>query len=142
MGRFKILEHTADGLVEVQADTVIDLLKTGAIAMFSLMVDISKVKHRIKRELRVKGRDISDLLMNFIKELIFLYSTKGELYSEFYITMEKECDETIVNATCFGETIDPSRHYLSGEVKMLTYHRYKIEQRANGSFIATMLFDM
>lgn len=140
MGSFNILEHTADGFVEVEGETLEDMLKTSAIAMFSLMVNISDVEKRVKRDISVSGSDVEDILMNFIKELIFLYSTNGELYSDFEIKIE-EGDEISVNAICYGEPIDRVKHNLSGEVKMLTYHRFNVEKK-DGGLRATMLFDM
>jgi SHS2 domain-containing protein len=142
MGRFKILEHTADGLVEVEGNTVEELLKTGALAMFSLMVVLSEVENKVERDINASGSDVPELLMNFIKELIFLYSTKGELYSNFTVKVKEENSQLIAKATCYGEPVNKERHTTAGEVKMLTYHRFKVEQDESGHFKATLLFDM
>lgn len=142
MGRFRFLQHTADGLVEVVADDERDLLSTSAKAMFALMVNIADIERNVSRDICAEGGDLQELLMNFIKELIFLYSIKNELYSDFNIKMIEKENKIIVNAVCYGESIDPEKHTLGGEVKMLTYHNYKVERMKDGRLKAILLFDM
>jgi len=140
MGEFTILEHTADGALEARADDFIDLLKTTARGMFSLMVNPDSVKAVEVREFTSEGEDELELLLNFLKDLLHITNTEFFYFKDFDI--EKVFDEPIrVKCKGVGEKIDPERHIIYGEVKMVTYHDIRFESEGS-NYKVRLLFDM
>jgi len=142
IGRITILEHTADGLVEVEAKGLSSLLATAGAAMFDLMCDRRMVKGEETIEIEACGEDELSLLIAWLKELIFAYSTRGMYFSAFQVRVERDDGGFKVRGRAFGELVDAKRHYSSGEVKMLTYHQMDLTKLAGGKLRARLLFDM
>lgn len=140
MGEYEILEHTADGAIEVRADDFTDLLKTSARGMFALMVDLKTVEPITSLELTVEGEDELETTLNYLKELLYHSSVNSAFYKEFEIEI---LEEEPYSLKCFaiGEEIDPEKHYIYGEVKMVTYHDVVFEVNEDG-YRMKLLFDM
>jgi len=142
IGKIVVLPHTADGLVEVEAKGLESLLATGATAIFELTCDRGAVESKEIVEVEVRGGDELELLIRWLKEVIFLYSTRSMYFSAFQVEVKKEGGSFICRGRLFGEEVDALRHSPAGEVKMLTYHQLKLERLEGGLYKARLLFDM
>jgi SHS2 domain-containing protein len=142
LGKITILPHTADGLVQVEADNLESLLATSAAAIFELACDRQAVQGKQVIEVEVRGDDELELLVGWLKEVIFSYSTRAMYFSSFKVEVSKEKDGLVCRGKLFGEGVDADRHSPAGEVKMLTYHQLKLERSAEGLYKARLLFDM
>jgi len=78
------------------------------------------------------------LFMDWLRELIFLFSTEYFVVKRVEIV---ELKDNIVTAHLFGEKFDRSRHRVKIEIKTPTYHMYQIERLATG-YKATVIFDV
>lgn len=132
--KFKPLAHPSDvGIVAYGKDRK-SLFENAAFGMFSLMADLSRVENRAKVEIKVKGDDSESLLINWLNELIFFEDTKKFLMKDFKI---RKLTDTRLEATVFGEEIDPDKHFLYRPVKAATYNQLQISNDR-----ATIVFDV
>ena len=81
MAKFKFLEHTADAKFQAFGKTMEEAFSNAALAMFSIITDIKKIKKALKNEIKAEGSDLKSLLYNFLEELLFLIDTENFLLS-------------------------------------------------------------
>ena len=99
-----------------------------AYGLFSLIVEPNKVKEKESRKVKVQAQDAESLLFNWINELIYIFEVERLLFKSFDIT---EFTGQSLEATCWGEKYDPSRHQLKTGVKSATYHMLKVDGEKN-----------
>ncbi len=140
MKRFEIVEHTADVGILAYGKTLPELFENSAFGMFSILVDglVEKVKIVEKLNIKVDGIDYESLLINFLNELVFLFSARKMLFVDFKIG---SFGEYFLEASISGEKIDTSLHKLNFEIKSATYHNLKIEKVADG-WRCQIIFDV
>jgi SHS2 domain-containing protein len=138
MKQFEYIEHTADVGVRVWGTTLPELFANAASAMFSIMGELASVKERSSEVVEVRSQNSEELLVEWLRELLYLSSIGEYLFSRFDVV---EMDETYLKAVCWGEPIDASRHRLQTEVKTVTYHQLYIRRSPEG-FEAQIIFDI
>ena len=131
-------EHPSDALVRVTGATRDTLFANAARACFAFMTDLDSVRPSAARRIACDGRDIEDLLVVWLNELIGVAAIEGLFFSRFDVA---DLTETRIVAEAIGEPIDPARHALRTEVKAATYHRLSIRETVGG-WEATVLFDL
>ena len=136
MKRFEYIEHTADVGVRVWGMTLPELFANAAYAMFSIMAELAAVRGRFSEVVEVGSQNSEELLVEWLRELLYLSSIREYLFSRFDVV---EMDETHLKAICWGEPIDAARHRLQTEVKTVTYHQLYIRRSAEG-FEAQIIF--
>ena len=99
-----------------------------AYGLFSLIVEPNKVKEKESRKVTVQAQDAESLLFNWINELIYIFEVERLLFKSFDIT---EFTGRSLEAICWGEKYDPSRHQLKTGVKSATYHMLKVDGEKN-----------
>ena len=133
--KYKIPEDlTSDVMFEAYGKDLKEVFENAGEALFSVICHISKVKPREKRVLEVKGRDASDLMHNWLQELIALVDTEEMFFSRFKIV---SIDEKGLKSEIFGEK---TRHELGDTVvKAVTYHKYRFEKTDKGYLVRAVL---
>ena len=66
--------HTADLGIEVFGGTAGELFTNAAFAMFDLITQLNCVELRETRRIEVEGVDLDDLLVNFLRESLYLFN--------------------------------------------------------------------
>ena len=99
-----------------------------AYGLFSLIVEPNKVKEKESRKVTVQAQDAEGLLFSWLNELIYIFEVERLLFKSFDIT---EFTGQSLEATCWGEKYDPSRHQLKTGVKSATYHMLKVDGKKN-----------
>ncbi|HEY5527085.1 MAG TPA: archease [Candidatus Anoxymicrobiaceae bacterium] len=136
--RFRTIEHTADIGIEVEADSLAELFRGAAQAMFSIMVEPGGVEQSIDRTVRLEASDVEELMFRWLNELIFFVSGERLLLSGFdVLSMSDRALEAVVR----GEPIDPAKHELELEIKAATYHELEVRGR-DGCWFARAIFDV
>jgi len=110
MDKFKFLEHTADIKFQAQGKSLEEAFENSALAMFGAMSD-KKINPKIKKKIKVNGKDLENLIYNFLEELIFLLDSKN-----FFVSRTRVKIEEPVNITYFvhGTTTDNEKDISSG----------------------------
>lgn len=128
MEKYKFIQIlTSDVLYEAYGNTLEEVFENSALALFSVICQLDKIEHKIEKEVAVEGKDLEDLMFNWLSQLIAIVDTDQVFFNKFEIL---EIDEKHLKAKCYGEPITPEK----GEtvVKAVTYHQFKFEKTKEG----------
>ncbi len=142
--RYEYIDHTADTGIKVTADSFESLLSTAAKGFFNLIVDINSVKSTEEFTLTLTGDRPEEIFINWLRELLYLYSARQKLFSDFNLpqfSFQKHPQNTEHVITCYGETFDPDRHLIKTEVKLITYHQFFVKE-TSGIWEARVIIDI
>jgi SHS2 domain-containing protein len=133
--KYRLLEHTADAMVEAYGKNLGERFGNAAYAMFDLMTDVTKVKPKGELQLTLTAESREQLLVDFLQELLFLHETESLVFCRFEIKTDGKKLEALV----WGEKFDEKKHSKHSVVKAITYHRLEFDD-AKGA--VTVLFDV
>lgn len=136
---YEVFEHTADIGLHVFGDTLPELFVHAAQGMESLLVEPASVQVVTSRDISVEGHDNLSLLIAWLNQLIFVFDTEYLLFRDFVI---EAITETRVIGRASGEVYDPQRHALSSAIKAVTWHEAAITRTTDGSYRASLIFDL
>jgi SHS2 domain-containing protein len=140
--RYKILPHTADGKFQAYGATLEEAFGNAALALASLMWDWRSVEPRTRYPIRVRGRDLEQLLVKFLGEVVFLFETRSFLLGEVAaVTIEPGEADCRIEATFIGDRLS-DRTEIFGGVKAVTYNEMKVEECEDGSYAVQVVVDM
>ncbi len=77
MERYRILDHGGDGKIRAFGATLEEAFGHAALAVTSLMTDWEKVEPRVERAVAAEGRDLGQLLVKFLTEILYLSDAQG-----------------------------------------------------------------
>jgi SHS2 domain-containing protein len=124
---YKFLEDiaTADIAFEARGRTLDELFENAFAAVEESMVETSGVKAVIKKTLKLKNATLDGLLFDFLSALVYFKDAESLLFSKVKVKITDSYD---LEATLYGEKIDPSRHDLRSDVKAVTLHMFEVKQ--------------
>jgi SHS2 domain-containing protein len=124
LGKFELLEHTADVGVIATGDSLAEALAWAARGMFSVIVEPDSVVSVSSLEVSVSSPDQEALVVDWLNELLYRYEAEGFLPGEFLVSVDET--GTSLEAQCLGEPFDPERHHILTSVKAATYHELMV----------------
>jgi len=133
-----LIDHTADLGLEVFGKTGEELFANAASAVCELMLDIENPEPTAVREISVEGTDREDLLVNFLREVLFLFNGEKMVPTSFII---EELDDRHLRGKVRVAAYDPARHRVKREVKAVTYHGTEVVETPTG-WRARVIFDV
>ncbi|MGQ9722785.1 MAG: archease [Candidatus Jordarchaeum sp.] len=129
MGGYRFLEHTADIKVKAYGETVNEAFQEAARALSEAMTDTSKISPIIKRKIEIEAEDLEALLYIWLEEFIYLFDSKGMIFSDFKVENIKQTEEGLkLKGEALGEEFDIEKHPQRTGIKAVTYHEMKIKQ--------------
>ena len=105
--KYKVIRRSTELSIRLSGDSRTRILADAGFALLDLLVDLSSVEIRESITLEVEGVDNDDLLVNWMRELLYEYETSGYMLKEFDI---QEAGEFLVRVEARGEKFDPDRH--------------------------------
>jgi SHS2 domain-containing protein len=141
MLRYQEFEHTADVGVEIYGKTLEELFKNAGYALFELMVDTATIIPNITRIVQLTAADTETLLMNWLRELLYLFSVYQEVYAKFEIVLGVQTSVCTLEAQIKGEPLDLDAHAFRKEIKAVTYHQFAVTNE-NGIWKARVILDV
>ena len=140
MSNYKLFDHTADIGIEISGRTKKELFANAAEALFDVMIEIKTGREAAKRQkkITVKGTDVSDLLINFLREILYLFNGAGWVVGHCKI---KECGNKRLKAQLRGEPYNKKKHSMQTEIKAVTYSGLSMEKQKSG-WKARVIFDV
>jgi len=136
--KYRITKHQTELAVRISGNSQADLFANSALALFDVMTDPTAIEIKERISLEVEGNDRDDLMVNWMRELLYLYQGSGYLLKEFKIGQVKD---TIVKAEVCGEKIDPDRHEIKQEIAAVAFHKSRMEKTGN-QWIAQVIFEL
>ena len=135
MKKYEILEHRADLKLRVFGRTKEELFSNALLAMTSaLRAKIKNQRAKIKK-IRIKCSNIETLLVDFLNEVLYLIQVNKEIYNNIKF---KKFSETELEAELIGDKVER----FGEDIKAVTYHNLDVHQEKNGTWQATVLFDI
>ena len=129
MGRmtqgYEFFDHTADVGIRAEGSTLAELLLHMAQGLAALIAEDSPLEPRETRAVHLTAPDADSLLLAWLQELLFWFSTGGFLSVAYTLT---EATPTALRGEVRGERFDPTRHQQGREVKAITRHLLEVRQ--------------
>jgi SHS2 domain-containing protein len=135
---YRVTTRQSELAVKVLGNSQANLFMNSAFALFDLMIDMDKVEVKERLPLDLEGVDRDDLLVNWLRELLYLYQGGGYLLREFHI---REVKDTMMRAEVCGEKIDPDRHEIRKEISAVAFHKSRMQQTGD-QWTAQVIFEI
>ena len=135
---YRILTRSSDLAIKVFGKTQAELFTNSAFALFDLMTDVEKVEVRDHLTLEVEGTDRDDLMVNWMRELLYLFQGSGYLLKQFQVL---EARDTYVRGKVSGEKYDPDRHEVRREFRSVVYDQSRMEKTGD-QWTAQVIFEL
>jgi len=126
--RYRLIEHTADIGLIAYGNNLAEAFGNAAYGMFSIIAGLSAVREVESRQVKLEAKNMEALLFDWLNSLLYFFDTDTLLLKRFDIS---ELTENHLQATCYGERYNQSRHRLKIGVKSATYHMLKIDREKN-----------
>ena len=88
--KYRIFSRSSDLAVKVFGKSQADLFANSAFTLFDVLTDVDKVEVNDHLTLEVEGADRDDLMVNWMRELLYLYQRSGYLLKEFVVREVKD----------------------------------------------------
>ncbi len=140
--RFAVIDHSADTGVQCTGESREELFEVAAEGMFSILTDLKSVADRNCYTIALQADTNEDLLMVWLQELLYLFSTEHFLFSMFSTSIHTTHDKIVsLYGSCNGEPVDLDRHIINTEIKSVTYHQLTV-QHSRKHWEARVIFDI
>jgi SHS2 domain-containing protein len=136
--KYRVTRRQSELAVRITGGSQADLFSNSAFALFDVMAHVDKIEIKERMTLEVEGTDRDDLMVNWMRELLYLYQGSGYLLKEFNIG---EVRDTLVKAEVCGEKIDPDRHEIKQEIGSVASHKSRMEKTGN-QWTAQVIFEL
>ncbi|MFO1518948.1 MAG: archease [bacterium] len=133
---YEIFDHTADIGLRIYGKDLRELFQNAGRGFTDLIVDVSRIPCRIKRNIRVESENA--LLLDFLKELLYLFDTKALLFSRFEVST---LTDHVLECEAEGDALDFHADSFKTALKAVTHHLFEIKKTKDG-FCATVIFDV
>jgi SHS2 domain-containing protein len=142
MSAYRYLDDVAisDLAFEATGETPKALFEEAATALMEAMADLSSVRPRIRKRVVLSAASLDQLLFDWLSELVYLKDARAFLFSRFEVKLSGDPVGRL-EASVWGEPIDPKRHALRVDVKAVTYHLYDVGLR-DGRWTARVVLDI
>lgn len=134
---FEEIDFSGDIGLAAWGTTRTELLAALARGLFGLMAT-HPPQGPDRRRIEIRSVSATDLMVDWLSEIILCAATHGELYGR--VSVERS-SETEAAAVLYGAPVDAARHGLRFDVKAATYHGLELLERP-GRFEARVIFDL
>ncbi len=121
----------ADVAFEATGKTLDELFKNAALALFDINVDIKSVKKKSKKSIKLSAENIEQLMFKFLDELIFLKDKFSVVFSDCKVKVKEQKNNYSLEATLYGDKIDPEKQKLGVDAKAVTMHMFEVKKDGN-----------
>jgi SHS2 domain-containing protein len=97
-----------------------------------MIENLDAIQPREQRLLTVEHEARDLLLFNFLQELIYYKDAEQLLLRVKQVQIVVVDHQYVLQATAYGETLDPGRHHQRVDVKAVTLHQFRLEQTDRG----------
>ena len=136
--KYNLIDHTADFGIHVFGSDSKELFANAAWAMFDIITEIDQLKGLDSCNIEVSGNDWPDLMVNWLREVLYLWNGRELLVKSFHIISLSENNLSVrVNFDPFNS----DRHIIKTEIKAVTYHQIQVNSSPSG-WEAMIIFDI
>ncbi len=124
---YKYLEHSTDAFIEVNAKTLEDAFSVAGKSVVETIIDSNNIQEIEEKNINVKGRNLLNLLYNWLEEIVTITITDGFAIKNFSVNIKKNKECQIVSKIS-GEKLDLKKHNFKVEIKSPTFHLMEINE--------------
>ena len=135
---YQTIDHTADIGIAVQADNLEALFMEAARAVSALIFGQRTLAAAETVTITVKGSDWPDLMINWLRELLFLWNGENRIIGQVAI---RKIEPFTLKATVPVDNTPCDPHDIFNEIKAVTYHAIEVEKK-DGGWQARIIFDI
>jgi len=106
--------------------------------MFNVMYS-GKVEEKVKKSIKVSGKDYESLLYNFLEELLFLIDTENFFLSSCHAVITESDKGKEIKAELMGD--DVKNYKANIDVKAVTYNDMFVRQ-IDGKWVCQVVVDV
>ena len=139
--KYQLIDHTADFGIHVFGTDAKDLFINAASALFDQIVERGEEAGEKKCAVQVTGQDWQDLMVNWLRELLFLWAARQMMIKNTDITSicQNELKAVIEYGTYHPEYQDSN--VIKNEIKAVTYHQIMVQEKPTG-WESKIIFDV
>ena len=115
-----------------------DLYENAVFALFDQLTDVKALQGERTVSLAVTGDDRPDLMVNWLRELLFFWTGEEKLVKK---TAIQTISETELSADISFDIYSPDLHQIKHDIKAVTYHQIQVEE-TQGRWEARIIFDV
>jgi len=123
---YKFFDHRADVGIVGTGKSYEETFQEAAKAMFEIMCDLKKVKQIKSIPIAATAKDMEELFIEWLNELLAQKDIKDMLFSSFKVKISKARDGYKLAGTAKGEKLNQKKHRLQTEVKAASYSQLKV----------------
>ena len=124
---YKYLEHATDALIEVRAKTLEEAFVVAGKSVVDTIIDLNNIQEIEEKNIKVKGRNLLNLLYNWLEEIVTITITDGFAIRNFSVSIKKNKECQIISKIS-GEKLDLKKHNFKVEIKSPTFHLMEIKE--------------
>jgi len=136
--KYKLIDHTADFGIQVFGSDPQELFTNAALALFDVITETDVLTGRDSCNITASGEDWSDLMINWLREILYLWNGKEMLIKSVQIL---SLSENKIFAKIYFDAFKPDRHTIKTEIKAVTYHQIQVKRSSSG-WKARVIFDI
>ena len=135
---YHLIDHTADFGMQVFGSDSQELFSNAALALFDVITDMDVLEGRNSCNITASGEDWPDLMINWLREVLYLWNGKEMLVKSVQIL---SLSENNISAKIYFDAYMPDRHIIKTEIKAVTYHQIQVKSSPSG-WKAQIIFDI
>jgi len=124
---YKYLEHSTDAFIEVRAKNLEEAFSVAGKSVVETIIDSDNIQEIEEKNIKVKGRNLLNLLYNWLEEIVTITITDGFAIRNFSVNIKKNKEYQIIS-NISGEKLDIKKHNFKVEIKSPTFHLMEIEE--------------
>ena len=124
---YKHLEHSTDAFIQVRAKNLEEAFLVAGKSVVETIIDLKNIQEIEEKNIKVKGRNLENLLYNWLEEIVTITITDGFAIKNFSVSIKKDDGYEIVSKIS-GEKLDLKKHNFKVEIKSPTFHLMEINE--------------
>ena len=124
---YKYLEHSTDAFIEVKAKNLEEAFSVAGKSVVETIIDLKNIQEIEEKSVKVKGRNLLNLLYNWLEEIVTITITDGFAIKNFSVNINKNDWYDIISKIS-GEILDLKKHNFKIEIKSPTFHLMEIKE--------------
>ena len=139
MGSWQHFHHQADIGIRGIGSTLDEAFAEAALALTAVITDPVGIHPTASVKIHCNAPDAELLLVDWLNALIFEMATRRMLFSRFDLQITNTLQ---LNATAWGEPVEPKRHQPAVEVKGATYTALSVVHHDEGDWVVQCVVDV